>query len=257
MHLPLGPVESWLRGGLTRPRLFVLVDPDRLPAEHLAGLGRAAAQAGVDGFLAGTSLMLGQTLAEQVQALKAASGLPVILFPGDGGQVVAPADGILFLSLISGRNPQFLIGEHVRSAPRVHALGLECLPTGYLLVESGTATSVQFMSGSQPLPRSKPDIAVAHALAARALGLRLLYLEAGSGARETVPAEMISAVKAVFEGPLFVGGGLREPGLAASAVRAGADCVVVGTALETAEPARWMRRLAAYRAALDAAGENR
>ena len=239
MSLPLGPLENWLREGLGRKRLFLLVDPDRTPQGRLERLGEAAASAGVDGFLAGTSLMLGDGLAGQVARLKAASGLPVILFPGDGGQVVAPADGILFLSLVSGRNPQYLIGEHVRSAPRVAALGLECLPTGYLLVESGTVTSVQFMSGSQPLPRLKPDIAVAHALAAKALGLRQLYLEAGSGARETVPAEMVAAVKAVFDGPLFVGGGLRRPEQAAEAARAGADCVVVGSRVEDAAPEDW------------------
>lgn len=257
MNLPLGPLESWLREGLGRKRLFLLVDPDRAPVERLERLGEAAAAAGVDGLLAGTSLMLGDGLAGQVARLKAASGLPVLLFPGDGGQVVAPADGILFLSLVSGRNPQYLIGEHVRSAPRVAALGLECLPTAYLLVESGAVTSAQFMSGSQPLPRDKPDIAVAHALAARALGMRQLYLEAGSGAREAVPAGMIAAVKAVFDGPLFVGGGLRRPDQAAAAASAGADCVVVGTRIEEAKPEDWPVLLGDLARAVHAAGGDR
>lgn len=233
MQLELGPIESWLRQGLGHPRLVVLVDPDRVQDKGLEQLGRAAATAGVDAFLAGTSLMCRPGMGRRVSLLKASSGLPVILFPGDAGQVVPEADAILFLSLISGRNPQYLIGEQVRSAPLLAASGMECLPTAYVLVESGTHTSAQFMSASQPLPRNKPDIAVAHALAANALGLRQLYLEAGSGARMPVPAEMIHAVKQVFPGPLLVGGGLRDGKAAQEAVRAGADLVVVGSRLET------------------------
>lgn len=257
MSLPLGPLETWLRAGLGTKRLFVLVDPDRAPQGGLEALGRAAAAAGVDGFLAGSSLVLEDGLGEQVARLKAASGLPTILFPGDSGQVVAPADGLLFLSLVSGRNPQYLIGEHVRSAPRIARLGLECLPTAYMLVESGTVTSAQFMSGSQPLPRNKPDIAVAHALAAKALGLRQLYLEAGSGAKLPVPLEMIAAVKAVFDGPLFVGGGLRLPAEAAAAAKAGADCVVVGSRVEDAKAEDWPALLAELAQAVHSAGDSR
>jgi phosphoglycerol geranylgeranyltransferase len=233
MKLELGPWESWLRAGMGRPRLFVLVDPDRLESARLEALAACAPRLGVAAFLAGTSLLSRPGMGGQLARLKQVSGLPVILFPGDAAQVVPEADAVLFLSLISGRNPQYLIGEQVRSAPMLAASGLECLPTGYLLVESGTQTSAQFMSGSQPLPRHKPDIAVAHALAARALGLRQLYLEAGSGARLPVPEEMIRAVRAVFDGPLFVGGGLREAADVARAARAGADGVVVGSALES------------------------
>jgi phosphoglycerol geranylgeranyltransferase len=236
MHLELGRVESWLRQGLGHPRLFVLVDPDRIAAERLEVLGREAAKAGVDAFLAGTSLMCRPGMGSSVARLKAVSGLPVILFPGDAGQVVPEADAILFLSLISGRNPQYLIGEQVRSAPLLAASGMECLPTAYVLVESGTHTSAQFMSASQPLPRHKPDIAAAHALAAHALGLRQLYLEAGSGARMPVPVEMIRAVKQVFPGPLLVGGGLRDAASVGAAVAAGADAVVVGSRLEDCAP---------------------
>lgn len=232
MMLPLGPVESFLRQGMGSPRLLVLVDPDRLEPERLERLARHAGPAGVAGFLAGTSLLCRPGMGGQLRRLKEVGGLPVILFPGDAGQVVPEADAILFLSLISGRNPQYLIGEQVRSAPLLAAAGMECLPTGYLLVESGTHTSVQFMSASQPLPRHKPDIAVAHALAARALGLRLLYLEAGSGARMPVPEEMVAAVRGAFDGPLLVGGGLRGPAEVERAARAGADLVVVGSVLE-------------------------
>jgi len=247
MHLELGPVESWLRGGLGHPRLVVLVDPDRAGDERLDVLAAHAAEAGVAAFLVGTSLMCRPGMGARVARLKARGGLPVILFPGDAGQVVPEADAILFLSLISGRNPQYLIGEQVRSAPLLAASGMECLPTAYVLVESGTHTSAQFMSGSQPLPRHKPDIAAAHALAARALGLRQLYLEAGSGAKFPVPAGMIRAVKDVFPGPLLVGGGLREPAQIVAAVEAGADVVVVGSQLESCaldEVPRTLARLA-------------
>lgn len=232
MHLELGPVESWLRAGLGTPRLLVLVDPDRAGAERLELLAELAAPTGVAAFLVGTSLMCQPGMPRRVARLKERSGLPVIVFPGDAGQVVPEADAMLFLSLISGRNPQYLIGEQVRSAPLLAASGVECLPTAYVLVESGTHTSAQFMSASQPLPRHKPDIAAAHALAAKALGLRQLYLEAGSGARWPVPIEMIQAVKAVFPGPLLVGGGLRSAADLRAALDAGADLVVVGSALE-------------------------
>lgn len=234
MRIELGPVEQGFHQAAAtgRKRFLVLVDPDRLDPGSLAGLAREAVEAGVDGFLAGTSLLLGEGFGAVVQELRRASGLPVILFPGDTGQVVPEASAILFLSLISGRNPQFLIGEQVKGAPQVIRAGLECLPTGYLLVESGLASSAQFMSASQPLPRHKPDIAVAHALAARCLGLRQLYLEAGSGAPHRVPDEMITAVKQVYPWPLIVGGGLRQPEDGARAARAGADVVVIGTAVE-------------------------
>jgi len=243
-------VESFLRREMGTPRLLVLVDPDRLESQRLELLAAQAPRVGVAAFLAGTSLLCRPGMGGQLRRLKEASGLPVILFPGDAGQVVPEADAILFLSLISGRNPQYLIGEQVRSAPLLAAAGMECLPTGYLLVESGTHTSVQFMSASQPLPRHKPDIATAHALAARALGLRLLYLEAGSGARMPVPEEMIMAVRAVFDGPLLVGGGLREPGDVERAARAGADLVVVGSVLESCPLGQLEQRLADLAGAL-------
>lgn len=234
MQIDLGPVESRLHEAAAKGRkqFMVLVDPDRLDPATLPALAREAVEAGVDGFLAGTSLLLGEGFGGVVAQLRKESGLPVVLFPGDTGQVVPEASAILFLSLISGRNPQFLIGEQVKGAPQVMRAGLECLPTAYVLVESGLVTSAQFMSASQPLPRHKPEIAVAHAMAARCLGLRQLYLEAGSGAPSRVPDEMVRAVKDVFPWPVIVGGGLRVPEDGARVARAGADVVVVGTAVE-------------------------
>jgi putative glycerol-1-phosphate prenyltransferase len=254
MRFELGPVERRLWEGLGRARLLVLVDPDRVGEERLARLAGLAPAAGAAAFLAGTSLMCRPGMGARVARLKEESGLPVLLFPGDASQVVPEADAVLFLSLISGRNPQYLIGEQVRAAPLLAASGLECLPTGYLLVESGTHTSAQFMSASQPLPRGKADIAQAHALAARALGLRLLYLEAGSGARLPVPPEMVRAVKEVFPGPLLVGGGLRRPEELAAAARAGADLVVVGSRLESCPLEELEAELRGMVAALDDGG---
>jgi phosphoglycerol geranylgeranyltransferase len=236
MNFQLGPVESWLHERHDRPGLLMLVDPDRSDAGQLDRLAAAAAAGGARAFLAGTSLMLNPEMGNTVTRLKEKSGLPVILFPGDAAQVVPEADALLFLSLISGRNPQYLIGEQVRAAPMLAACGMECLPTAYLLVESGTHTSALFMSASMPLPREKADIAVAHALAAKALGLRQLYLEAGSGARQPVPARMISAVRKVFDGPLIVGGGIRTPEAAAEAASAGADYIVIGNRFESSQP---------------------
>lgn len=251
MNFELGAIESWLYGLLPQKSLLLLVDPDRSDHESLDRLARAAALSGVRAFLAGTSLMMRPDMGETVKRLKRESGLPVLLFPGDAGQVVPEADALLFLSLISGRNPQYLIGEQVRAAPMLAASGMECLPTGYLLVESGTHTSALFMSASMPLPRNKPEIAAAHALAARALGLRELYLEAGSGAKQPVPPELIRAVKQAFPGPLFVGGGLREPEDVQRAARAGADFLVVGSRLENCRPGEEPALLQELQAAID------
>jgi phosphoglycerol geranylgeranyltransferase len=233
---PLGPMETSIRQMQEAPQLLALVDPDRLPVEESASYGEAAARAGVAMLLVGTSVLTVDGLSERVRRLKQAFGGPVLLFPGDASQAVPEADALLFLSLISGRNPQFLIGEQVKAAPHVARTKLECLPTAYMLVESGALTSVQFVSGSLPLPAGKPDIAAAHALAAQMLGMRLLYLEAGSGADRPVPMNMITACKQVFNGPLIVGGGMRSPHELAAAVKAGANFVVVGSAFENLEP---------------------
>ncbi len=234
MTLELGPVESRLHAARAAGEtlLYLLVDPDRLKPGALEPLAREAAAAGVQGFLAGSSLLLGNNFGETVARLGKASGLPVILFPGDNSQVVPQADAILFLSLLSGRNPQFLIGEQVRGAPQVARAGLECLPTAYFLVEAGVTSSAQFMSASQPMPRHKLDIALAHGLAARCLGFRQIYLEAGSGAPQTVPPAMVSALSEGLELPLIVGGGITRPEQAAELAAAGASALVIGSALE-------------------------
>jgi putative glycerol-1-phosphate prenyltransferase len=229
-----GPVEENLldtiaaRGGC----LAVLVDPDRSTPEDIGAIAAEAAAGDADLILVGSSLMLGDGFEPAVRAARSGGDLPVVVFPGGSGQVTGEADALLFLTLLSGRNPEYLIGQHVAAAPRIHSLGIETIPTAYLLVESGPITSVQYMSMTQPLPRSKPDLAVAHALAARYLGLRFIYLDSGSGAAAQVPEEMISAVAESARLPLIVGGGIREPAAARTRVEAGASVIVVGSALE-------------------------
>ncbi len=200
-------------------------------------MAELAVAAGADALLLGGSLSLKGRCDDTVRAIKGAVDVPVIIFPGGVGFVSQAADAILFLSLVSGRNPQFLIGEHVRAAPVLKEAGLEPIPTAYMLVEGGTTTSVEFMSSTRPIPRDKPDIAMAHALAAQYLGMRLAFFDAGSGAGEHVPAEMVRAVSGYIDLPIMVGGGIREPEAAARLVEAGASVVITGDVVEkTGDP---------------------
>lgn len=211
---------------------FVLLDPGNGSVEELVYIAQDCQESGVDALLIGGSLLISNTFDKLVQEIKKAVTVPVILFPGDGRQLSKHADGLLFMSLISGRNPHYLIGEQVLSAPTVRALGLDTIPTGYMLVESGKMTSVEFISNTKPLPRNKPEIAVAHGLAAQFLGLKVLYLEGGSGAERPVPLEIIRAVSQKVDIPLIVGGGIRTPQQAEACVKAGASFVVTGTVVE-------------------------
>jgi len=224
---------------------LLLIDPDRLPEPDYLTLAEAARDCGVDALLVGTSFMLDGDFSGQLRSIKAVSQVPVIIFPGSYTQISANADAILFTSLISGRNPQYLIDEQVKGAPFIKRAGLEAIPTGYMLIESGPLTSVQFISGSMPIPRNKPDIACAHALAAQYLGMKLVYLEAGSGAEQAVPVEMVRATAAVLDVPLMVGGGLRTPRDCAERIGAGAGFIVMGTQLERTKGFGLLRELTA------------
>ncbi|MDX9758524.1 MAG: geranylgeranylglyceryl/heptaprenylglyceryl phosphate synthase [Bacteroidota bacterium] len=215
-----------------RAQLFLLVDPDKANISMLPGFVAEAQEAGVDGFLIGGSLTLLPRFEECLRAMKVAARVPVIIFPGGIHQISGEADAILFLSTISGRNPEQLIGQHVLAAPMIHELGIEPIATGYMIIESDAVTSTEFMSYSKPIPRAKPEIAAAHALAAEMLGMKLVYLEAGSGAPQSVPAGMIRMVRSLVDIPLFVGGGIRTPGAAAEKVAAGASVVIVGNHFE-------------------------
>ncbi len=208
---------------------LILIDPDKIDQKKLPSFVRDATEAGADGFLVGGSLLLSNEIDKLVQLIKSNTTLPVIIFPGSLFQISAVADAILFLLLISGRNPEHIIGNQVLAAPKVRQIGLEAIATGYMLVEAGNTTSAEFMSNTKPLPRNKPDIAVAHALAAEIIGLKMLYLDAGSGADAPVPDDMIRKIAGVCTLPMIVGGGIRDPEVARQKVKAGASFVVTGT----------------------------
>lgn len=225
--------EYLLKTARARGSCFlVLLDPDKLSPSGAARAGAAYQKAGADAILFGTSLMLSNSVDRTIAALKRGFKRPVIIFPGSAYQVSKKADAILFMSLVSGRNPNLLIEEQVRAAPAVKESKLEAIATAYMLVESGRLTAATYMSHSVPIPSDKPDIAKAHALAARYLGMRLAYLDAGSGAQNPVPDKMVSEVARYSGLPVIVGGGIRTPEQAAQKARAGAMAVVVGNALE-------------------------
>ncbi|MBT5056535.1 MAG: geranylgeranylglyceryl/heptaprenylglyceryl phosphate synthase [Gemmatimonadetes bacterium] len=212
---------------------LTLLDPDRLSIDELSQRAQACAEAGADAILVGTSLMLSATRnAALFDRLHEIVDIPVISFPGDAGQVVPKADAILFLSMLSGRNPELLIGQQVRAAPVLKEYGVEVISTAYLLIESGTLTSTEYMSTTRPIPRAKPDIAMAHALAAQYLGMRLVYLETGSGAAQSVATSMVKAVADYVDIPVIVGGGVRDAETAREKVEAGASFIVTGTTVE-------------------------
>jgi putative glycerol-1-phosphate prenyltransferase len=209
----------------------VLVDPDRIPLDDIADRVGLISQY-ADLVFVGGSIVTRGSFDEAVRRVKKASRVPVVIFPGDATQVSSAADAILFLSLVSGRNADLLIGEHVKAAPVVRDTGLEAIPVAYILVESGRTTSVQFMSQTLAVPRSKPEIAMAHALAGEYLGMKAVFLEAGSGAEEHVPAEMVKAVSGYVSVPVIAGGGIRTPEIAGELVRSGATFIVTGDIIE-------------------------
>ena len=210
---------------------LVLIDPEACEVDKCAKLAHEVERAGADAILLGGSLLT-IDLHPIAAVLKDETSLPIILFPGDSMHLTPHADAILYMSLISGRNPNYLIGEQVKAAPWIQRYDLEPIPTGYILIEGGNRTAVEFMSGTVPIPREKPNIAGPHALAAQYLGMQLVYLEAGSGAKFPIPNNMISTVKSQIEIPLVVGGGIRTPETATEKVNAGADFIVTGNILE-------------------------
>ncbi len=212
--------------------LAVLIDPDKQDLLSIPLLVKTIAENGADLIFVGGSLMVNSDFEEKLVAIKAHSRLPVILFPGSPVQVNKNADGILLLSLISGRNPELLIGQHVAAAPILKASGLEILPTGYILVDSGKTTTVTYISNTTPVPYDKPEIAACTALAGEQLGMKLIYLETGSGALKPISSAMILKTKEFITVPLIVGGGIKTPEQAYEACLAGADIIVIGTAFE-------------------------
>lgn len=213
--------------------MAVLIDPDSVTGEQqLADTCKICNAAGVDLILVGGSLITNGFFDRCISIIKANTTIPVIIFPGNIMQVNPEADAILFLSLISGRNPDLLIGKHVLAAPVLKKSGIEVIPTGYMIVDGGRITSVSYMSNTTPIPADKSAIAATTALAGEMLGLQCIYMDAGSGALNPIPLEMIKAVRENITVPLFVGGGIRTPEQARAACDAGADIVVVGNAIE-------------------------
>ena len=214
-------------------RLAVLLDPDKVRLKRMAEAIELSVECGVDYFFIGGSLVVNNLLDTLLTNLhEHAPQIPQILFPGNSFQLSYRADGLLFLSLISGRNADLLIGQHVISAPYLRISPLEILSTGYILVDGGVPTTVQYMSNTYPIPFAKDDIAVCTAMAGEMLGLKLMYMDAGSGAQRPISASMIEAVSTAISVPLIVGGGIQTAEKCAENVRAGADIIVVGNAIE-------------------------
>ena len=217
--------------GQYRAGYLVLVDPDRIKLKEIPSFAQRAQAAGVDGVLLGGSFLTND-LSIIAETLKKSTDLPIILFPGSAMQVTPHADAILFMSLLSGRNANYLIGEQVKAAPMIQRVGLETISTGYILIDGGQQTAVSFISNTTPIPNDKAEIAWAHALAAQYLGMKLIYLEAGSGAKKPVPDQIIHSVKKQVTVPIIVGGGIRSPEVARKKVAAGAQFVVTGNVIE-------------------------
>ena len=213
----------------------VLIDPDKVNDEKMQPLIDLAISARVDYFLVGGSLVISNYLDECVQFIKKSCQIPVILFPGSPSQISRFADSLLYLSLISGRNPELLIGQHVVSAPFVKQSGLEIMSTGYMVIDGGAPTTVSYISNASPLPSDKNEIAMCTAMAGEMLGMKLIYMDAGSGAKRPITESMIEQVARSITVPLIIGGGITEPEKAYLNCKAGADLIVVGNAIEKDE----------------------
>ena len=212
--------------------MAVLIDPDKVIPNRLNHLLTLAQASGIDYFFIGGSLLVKDQIRECIHAIRENTDIPAILFPGSPLQIYSEADAILLLSLISGRNPELLIGQHVIAAPYLKESGLEIMATGYLLIDGGKPTTASYMSNTLPIPSDKVEIAMCTALAGEMLGLKTIYLDGGSGAFNPVPAAVIRGVRETTSLPLIVGGGIRTPELAHQAGSAGADLIVVGNILE-------------------------
>ena len=220
------------RKRLGKKSFAVLIDPDKVDDTSLMHLIQLAVNAQIDYFLVGGSLVISNYLDDCLQLIKKHCAIPTVLFPGSPSQVSKYADAILYLSLISGRNPELLIGQHVVSAPAVRKSGLEIIPTGYMVVDGGAPTTVSYISNATPLPADKNEIAVCTAMAGEMLGLGVIYMDAGSGAKRPITESMIQKVAQAIDVPLIIGGGITDPEKAYLNCKAGADVIVIGNAIE-------------------------
>ena len=213
--------------------LAILIDPDKQTNSELLLIIKKANESNVDYFFVGGSLLTNDNLNDCIKTIKDNSKIPVILFPGNAMQINQNADGILFLSLISGRNPELLIGKQVITAPILKQTGLEVISTGYMLIDSGKPTTASYMSNTMPIPRDKIGIATSTAIAGEYLGLKLIYMDGGSGAEQPITIDMIKKVSSSIKIPLIIGGGICSAKKAIDNCKAGADLIVVGNAIET------------------------
>jgi len=211
---------------------IVLIDPDKKNKKLISQFVDEGNNSHADAFFIGGSLMMDSKNSNRVKAIKEKSKIPLILFPGGVGQLNKHFDAMLFMSVISGRNSHYLIGEQVIAAPIVKDLGLETISTGYILVDGGACSTVEFMSGTRPIPLNRIDIIIAHALAGQYLGMDWIYLESGSGAETSVTTDVVSAVNESIDIPIIVGGGIKSPSKASELVKAGASIIVTGTITE-------------------------
>jgi phosphoglycerol geranylgeranyltransferase len=210
----------------------VLIDPDKQNVKKLLEIVKICNNSAVDFFFVGGSIITQGDIQKTTRLIKENSTKPIIIFPGNPDQVSDYADAILFLSLISGRNPEFLIGHQVTAAPIIKKTDLEVIPTGYLLVDCGTTTTAIYVSDTNPIPHDNAEIAANTALAGEYLGLKLTYIDGGSGAKKCISTTMISKTKAAKNGPLIIGGGIRTPEAAKEIYKAGADIIIVGNGAE-------------------------
>ena len=220
---------------LGKKSFAVLIDPDKINDQTMQHLIDMAVAARVDYFLVGGSLVISNYLDDCIQYIKRSCSIPAILFPGSPSQISKYADALLYLSLISGRNPELLIGQHVVSAPFVKQSGLEIMSTGYMVIDGGAPTTVSYISNATPLPADKNEIAMCTAMAGEMLGMKLIYMDAGSGAKTPISESMIEKVAQCISVPLIIGGGITEPEKAYLNCKAGADVIVVGNAIEKDE----------------------
>lgn len=210
----------------------VLIDPDKISPNKMEQFALQCNDAGVDFLFVGGSLVLQHQIEKCIHVFKQNSSIPVLLFPGNPAQVTPEADALLYLSLISGRNAELLIGQHVVSAPMVRNSGLEILSTGYMVIDGGVPTTVSYMSHSHPIPSDKSDIALCTAWAGEMQGKHLIYMDAGSGAQKPISTDMIQKVSSNISIPLIVGGGINTVEKVSANCKAGADVIVVGNAIE-------------------------
>jgi phosphoglycerol geranylgeranyltransferase len=214
--------------------LAVLIDPDQ-PTESVAKIAQQCAQQQVDFIFVGGSIVTAGVMTETILEIKRNCHCSIYIFPGNEFMIDEQADGILFLSLLSGRNPEYLIGKQVVSAPVLAASDLDIVPTAYLLIDGGKETSVSYISNTKPIPADKPDIAMATALAGKLMGMQCVYMDAGSGALQHISTKMVNRVKQQVKLPLIIGGGIRSAETARDLYKAGADILVIGNGVEQSE----------------------